>query len=50
MKHMPGESYTLNQSAALFAYQRAYDLQPSDAKYAEAAGKKSEPPGSKNNE
>jgi membrane associated rhomboid family serine protease len=29
-----------NQSAALSAYQRAYDLQPTDPKYAEAAGKK----------
>lgn len=29
-----------NQSAALSAYQRAYELQPSDPKYAEAAGKK----------
>jgi membrane associated rhomboid family serine protease len=28
-----------NQSAALSAYQRAYQLQPSDHKYAEAAGK-----------
>jgi tetratricopeptide (TPR) repeat protein len=29
-----------NQSAALSAYQRAYELQPTDPKYAEAAGKK----------
>jgi cytochrome c-type biogenesis protein CcmH/NrfG len=29
-----------NQSAASSAYQRAYELQPTEPKYAQAAGKK----------
>jgi len=32
-----------NQTAAVIAYQRAHELEPTDPKYAEAAGKKIEP-------